>query len=754
MGIFSSKYVTQVGTVVSRLIENSAVPESVKTGSLKALFNEGNLPDYVMEELVSSIGVRAERMYTYAESNYEHGLPSGEIYSSTQGRQQVEEVLETLEGQQVLMEYSHFGPPNTLHIGWLKLVSQYGYDQATNQLATLTAQKGAPVYLKDMVVVVPDSLANSFELGALDQWGTAAAAGYTPERPASSADIVSLVRPSPVYRSSTATELHLLVTYVWQSQVPVVPATVPPSFTTVLNEESMVLLPSGYNDAADYFHAKYTVNGQTKYWMYQNDSGTYPTLDEVFVDSPVVSGSYFPFAYFRYNKQSVITDKTTSAYLTSKKMVKYLGLDYDLIAESIDDNPDIADVEQAMLVMGVPAVSTNDVECRYLFEYFDELFYSMGGTSLPVLSEIEANLNSDVQAKRTIIIQDALFKMALSNDGIHKRIVAGSIGTNGAIGTHASSYVVNEVETSFVDAETGFTTVTFTPIKTHIYQRQIAVDLYEEIRVQNLKMTYFIFEEYTTTGDEEDDILLIPIDRTISSQYSIGDREVLYARSLHFVFNSRVITKIKWYQTGVFAALLVIIAIVITVYTYGADGGSLIASALGLSGTAGLIATIIVNLAIGQILSAGFKLFVKAFGPELAMAAAIVLIVYGGYQLLQAGGVAGAPWAQALLELSTGLQKAAMSEKFNDLLGEAESFRLYAEEQNELLETAKALLENSTALSPFVIFGEKPEDFYNRTVHYGNIGTLGITAISSYVDIALTLPTLNDTVGEEIYERT
>lgn len=745
MGIFSSKYVTQVGTVVSRLIDNESLPESVKTGSLKALFNEGNLPDYVMEELVSSIGVRAERMYTYAESNYEHGMPSGEIYSSTQGRQQVEAVIEALEGQQVLIEYSHFGPPNTLHIGWLKLVNQYGYNQATNELTALSAQKGTPVYLKDMVVVVPDSLVDAFEVGSLDQWGTAASAGYTPERLASVGGMVNLAGPSPIYRSSTAAQVHLLVKYVWQATADDQPVSA--TNPLIVKEDSMMVLPSGYDDAADYFHAKYTVNGQTKYWMYQNDSGGYPVLDEVFVDSPVVSGEYFPFTYFRYNKESVISDKTTPAYLTSKKMVKYLGIDYDLIAETIDDNPDITDVEQAMLVMGVPAVSTNPIECRYLFEYFDELFYSMEGTSLPALSSIQASLNLDVPAKNTIVIQDELFKMALSNDGIHKRIVAGSIGE---VGTHASSYVVAQVETSFVDLESGGTVTTITPVKTHTYQKQIAVGLYEEIKVQNLKMTYFIFEEYTTTGDETDDILLIPIDRTISSRYSINDREILYSRSLHFVFNSRVITKIKWYQTGVFAALMVIVAIVITIYTYGADGGSLIASALGLSGTAGLIATIIVNLAIGQIFAAGFKLFVKVFGPELATAAAIILIVYGSYQILQAGGVAGAPWAQALLELSTGLQKAAMAEKFNDLLGETESFRLYAEEQNELLETAKALLENSTALSPFVIFGEKPEDFYNRTVHSGNIGTLGITAISSYVDIALTLPKLNDTLGEEL----
>jgi hypothetical protein len=101
-----------------------------------------------------------------------------------------------------------------------------------------------------------------------------------------------------------------------------------------------------------------------------------------------------------------------------------------------------------------------------------------------------------------------------------------------------------------------------------------------------------------------------------------------------------------------------------------------------------------------------------------------------------------------MLMLSTGLQRAVMVENYKDLLDESSNFREYADAKQESLDAANKLLETSTVLSPFVIFGEKPEDFYNRTIHFGNIGTLGITAISSYVDIALTLPKIYDTLGD------
>jgi hypothetical protein len=80
MGLFSSKRKTTVGTTVTRVIENDGVPESVKTGLISALFNDGEVIDHVLEELISSVGVKAERLYRYAETQYTHGLPSGEIF--------------------------------------------------------------------------------------------------------------------------------------------------------------------------------------------------------------------------------------------------------------------------------------------------------------------------------------------------------------------------------------------------------------------------------------------------------------------------------------------------------------------------------------------------------------------------------------------------------------------------------------------------------------------------------------------------
>lgn len=733
---FASKTVTtvNVATVAQRLTEDGNLPDAIKTGVMKAILRDEQIADTVIEDLIGSLGVRAERAYAYAEKSYTHGSPSGDIYSSTQGRLQVEAVIEAAEGQQVLMEYSRHGAANALHVGWLKLVNQHGYNQATNQLAGLTAAKGTPVYLKNMVVMVPANSVDSYNADVLAQWGTSAQGGFTPERLMSGSALLGLTASTSVYLNPLATQLYVAVTYVWETGVF-------PNKQIV--EGSLSIAVSDYADSRNYFQAKYLVGGTAKYFMYAQGAGTYPTLDEVYAEKPVVNGTYFPFIYFRYNKQSVIGDKTTEAYKTSKKLTKHLGIDFDTVAKGIDDNPDIADVQQAMLIMGVPAVSSNRVECRYLFDYFDNLYYVAGDGAMGALpyNLRQLSFSSDVfgtaGAKRqAFVIQDKQFKMSLSIGDISKRLVPGVIGSVGA----CSSVLLETQEYStYNDIEQGQVTIANT-VKTHVYKKQITPFLYEELAVRDMSMTYFVYGEYTTTGDGTDEILLVPIDMSISRELTLKEKEELYARSLHFVFNTLVITvtKVKFYQTGIFKVLMLIVAIAMIIV----DGGATLGVYLGLAGTAAIIASIVILLALPAV----FKLVVKLVGQDAAQVLAIALLIYAGYHFATSPGLAGVPNASQLVSFSTGLQSAVIQDLFMDLLQEQQGFFDFMKEQTKTLEAADKLLETTSFLSPFVIFGEKPEDFYNRTVHSGNVGVLSISAISSYVDIALTLPKLDESL--------
>lgn len=734
---------TFVGTQIARVIDDDKTPNSVKKGLIDALFSDGEIVDHVLEQMLSNIGVKAERLYDFAKNgHYVHGLPSGRFTNpGDQVMAAVKAVVDVIHGSPVEMHYAHFGPPNSFHIGWMKLVASHGYNPVTNELTHLSATNGRPVYLDDMVLVIPPSLLDSTELQSVQHWGLAPNSGYTPERVVTTPEFRSLIQPSQIEVPITAATEHLRVEYIWKT------------LGLDIIKDSFQVEITGYDDDADYFQASYTVGGQVYYFMYRSGLGTHPTLDELVDSDDNTNGEFFPFLYFRHGKVSEIADKSTESYRDGVKLAKYLGITYDQIAEGVDANPDIADIEQAMIMFAVPANTENEHERAYLFDFFTNLFEAQG-EHLRFQREAQADIVStqlfgaSVQPPG-IVIQDARFKMSLSNLGVYKILKAGTVA---AVGKHTSGMSSFNVSTKYIEyTESGDTEQTLvTPVTFHYYRRQITESVYEEIQVVELQTRFHINGSYSTTGDEDDKILLIPLDHSITENYSIATREVLYARSLHYVFNSLTTIKLKWYQTGLFQVIMIVVAVVITYFTWGADGGAAISAALaaGTYATLQLIFTWILKYILVQLV---FKLFVKAVGVEAAFVIAVIAALVGVGIGLESGGLAGSPWAQNLLSLSTGISKAVGAQIQADILNlsnDLTEFQKFTEEQFKLIEAAQDLLEQNHYLSPFVIFGEKPDDFYNRTVHSGNIGVVGIEAISSFVDSKLNLPGIQETLGK------
>ena len=743
MSIFKTRYKTTVATTVSRGIPDAMVPDSVQIGTLRGIFTGGQLVENILEEVTSSIGVKAERMYRYAKASYVHGLPSSSIHFSNAGEAAVREVLTALEGQPVTIKYSKYGPLNSLHYGWMALIAQYGYNPQTNELTTLSASKGKKVYLADMTVIIAEATVAELENGSLDQWGTAPSAGYTPKTPMFSggSELSKPIRSTPYAVDLSASVDYLRVDYVWNKDY--------------IHEESLKIPITGLDVNKNYFQAKYVVEGITKYWRYQDDLGTHPTLDALFSTTQDSLGKFFPFVYFRHKKKSVAKDPNSVEYKSSTKLMKYLGMNYGDLADSINQNPDIDDVEQALFMMGVPADTTNEVEQRYLFDFFNRAYVESGGmvrsSSVKIASLFSATSTIGRGAETSIVIEDARSKMTLGMTGLYRHLKAGVVAP---VGRHSSERVVQKVtNTSIAYADENDTIGTpytwESKVPCHYYRKQLTAGIYEELQVYELNMSYRVWEDYETTSDEDKKILLVPVDHSITENYSASDREELYARSFHYVFNSRVVTKIKWYQGAFFRFVMIVVAVVITIL--GDYSGSALSAALMLEeyGLAALI--LLEGIMTMAVVNVVMKLFVKLVGAEFALVLAAAVALYAGYQAFDAGSVAGAPWASDLLNLASGLMKEAGSfytEALQGLQDEYTDFLGQAKEQDEALQTAANLLKDTSILSPFVIFGESPDDFFNRTSHAENIGIVAIDAIHNYVDIALTLPKLDTTVGD------
>lgn len=815
MGFFSSEYVTTVGTTVSRGVEDKYIISSAKTGMIAGLFKDNGeqLVEHTLESMTNSIGIRTEQMYTYAKAKYPHGLPKARVYSVADGKAVVLAKLAQEVGNNTT-SYYHFGPLNNLHAGWMTVCSAYGYLSSTNELPRLSEAKGYPVYLKDLVSVVKDATLVERANGSLDQWGPAANAGSVPHQVAFPVALQTVQEPTPLRVDATAEGDSVTLSYVWE-----VPTTtiVTPATTQVINGVSTqipavtvtrnllhteeVTLPTFVpEENYDYFQVRYIKDTNAGYWLYRLGAGGHPEVDAIFDSTYSTPGEFLPNIYFRHLSKSQDVDKTSVAYKTSKKMAKYLGVDYQTMIEAIHENPDIAQVDQALLSFAVPANTANALEQQYLFAFFDKLYLSSGSSTAQDSWELgnvgsgsvedgggiyrELNhyelavaklLDKNKSTLIRVTIEDALLKTGLSCQGIFKRKKAGVIA---AVGEYTSSFVTENITYSYTtNVITGYepggtwevpgtpiysedVQKLLRPVDSYVYRKQLTSNVYEEIQVYDLKMTYYMWGGYSTLGDNLDAILLVPVDYAIVKKYPLLEREALYTRSLHYVFNSRVVTKVSWYQKELIGDLLKAAAIIWTVVTLGADGGAAYSAAIAIGATVGQAALIAAVVVLGGILTSlviveGLQLFVKLIGADIAFIAAVIATIYGGFKAMEAGSITGAPWATELLQLGNGLASAVSStiaDAMQALTQEAKAFDLLMDAKTELLEDANKLLEQQTLLSPFVIFGESPTDFYNRTIHSGNIGVLGIDSIASYVDIALTLPTINDTLEGYSYD--
>lgn len=714
---------TIVATSIARAVPDKFILSSVATGVSVALHSDGEVLDYVLEYMSGGMGVKAERMHAYAKSTYTYGTPYSRTLLPMDSKPQALTLISEELGFTVVPTYFYIGPPNLLHVGWETLVASHGYNSLTNQLGVLSGTLGTAVYLQDMVVVTGSASTGKLSADVLMNKDVGANAGVTPFRP--QLDYIRGVSPNISDMGVLGDRLR--VDYVYTTTVPVVISGV-----TVNQEQrvdaSFYISLNDYSNADTYYQVGYKdALNKRKFWSYKIGTGTHPALDSSFDAEYDPLGNFFPFVYLRHNGAPASTDHSSSEYRTSRKLVKYLGMDYDTTVANINSNPDIPQVVQAMLMFAVPAVTSNPIEQRYLFDFFEQIYF-----------EAHASNPTQYAHAASFGIADKRYRIALNIPRISRTRNGGVLGPVGNVSSYTAPYAVTVAELATYGDPLGIS---------HVYRKQVSPGYYDEVIVSMMTLTYAVSGGYVTVASGTHANLLIPIDLNISKEYGITDREVLYARSMHYVFNALSVTYVHWYQTQLFSFLLLAAAIILSVVSLGESIAAY--QALGLSLLAATSIALVIMIINTILIRFAVRLFIKAVGKDLALATAVALALYGAKDAIQAGGVQGAPMAKDLLVLSSNISNGvgeSYAEDLKSVHNDREAYNKLIKERNSELESANALLERTSTLSPFVIFGEKPEDYFNRTVHAGNIGVTGIDMCTSYVDIALTLPKLSETI--------
>ena len=726
MGLFSNKKKVEVNVDLKRAIDDNLIPDTTITSTTKAILEDGVVAEFLADGWMNSIGTRSNRMYQYAKKWHPYGMPVSTLHSSMDGEAIVKKVMESELRKTVTLGYYKVAPFNAVHHAWETLVKQYGYDSNTNQIAVLSTKEKVPVYLKDIVPIYSLEGLEESPAGGQEIWGVPANSMPYPGRLATPANLAAA---TPFGVDTDADKSIVRVIYLFQV---VITQTVGNMEVGIpeWREGTLDIDLSKFSLDTEYYQVwfKDPANNKWGFWSHPVNSETYPELtaiqEGVFNDL----GTYYPFTYFRYDFQAETTARYeySDPYENQKKMLKYLNMDYDLIGDAINDSSGKNTVH-GILIFGVNPGSDDPTEQKYLYEYFNALWYATGGKN-PVYDP-KAPALSD----KRFSIRDKRFTMSFGYKSITKTSAGGVIAKVGQCTGKYSNKVY-----------------------TYRYQRTAAV--YDEIIVHGLLCNYKVYKGYVYTGGAGSKSLIIPLDKALVNKFSVKEREVLVARSMHYMTCTYVEIKEKWYSKGWVKWAIVIVAVVLTVFT--GQGWQLLTGLIaGEVALSALLIYMVTKLVAGAVISYAFSLVAKAIGGQLAMAIGLVIMLYGGYTYVTGSTAPMSVSAQSLVNAGTNLVDAGTARigaEIQQIQGEMTEFSLMAEQKWAELEEVKNLLGKENLINPFefigkeprISFGESPSQFYDRTIHAGNIGVLALDANSSFVEISLTLPKLPQNIGE------
>ena len=338
--------------------------------------------------------------------------------------------------------------------------------------------------------------------------------------------------------------------------------------------------------------ATYRLNDEVYTWVYAPITGEFPTLTKIVLEADEYE--YYPIVPIRHNKINIAEERKSSYYNdnrvnpqdwvidssgttqrserneSTRKLLNTLGLNLDDLSEAIKGSPDIEYIDDAYLNNCILVSDKHQPGLRYMFEYFNRLALTQTSTR----TEFEAWLSNPTTFSPTtqIIIKDR----AIENDAeyhhnlIFNYVETTTITNSGTVGTYYSYRTGSggrDVNGHYFSDEVFVIGHQTTPTQRTIMKvhglRQLG---YINKGNGERLVTETTLEEAFKSTDPING-LFVPLCRNIIADWDTADATDIAYRSMHIIVQSVVVTKIKWYQTGIFKIIVIIIAAIISVWT-------------------------------------------------------------------------------------------------------------------------------------------------------------------------------------------
>lgn len=771
MGLFGSKRKTYVSSVAYNLAgEEDDQIDFLKYTVLQSVMQRRNISETITHGYLTGQGISLRSAHSYARKDYFEGLPQSEaVYFGDIDPSAMVAVLEKKHPSTgIVLLTTYVGTAD--FTWWVEehLAKEYGYDRTVERF--LRPPKGVEADALVAYDIEHSGLVNiiltnqngntrvlTFRPKGIQQNGAYIHSAYRHQRDYFSADEVT-TRPTESGDTAGSSTSETTEDRGGSSRV---------IYTTTKIE-----IEDGTTTITKSVRTR--VRSEVQYFFYRLGSGKHLELDAL-LSTQTDASPYYPSIPLRVDNEDYTDEKhqRTQLYKTGEKFLNKLGIDMAQVSEQVNDNDQVDEIDYAFIVFGVDIRTEHWATKEYLYRFFQYLDSLSAYVEQDFIDwENQGGVNRGSPKTNTLKIRNSRhekdrYNIELQWQYITTEVKTGSIGDVGHIDiTSGGGRTFNFKGSDLIlDASSLYV------------RKQITENAYEEMRIVGLTHENHIYNGHSvilTTQDaftEEDESgFILPLNRAILQQMSLKVVTQLAYNCTHIVFNSYKVVKKRWYQRGWFKVVLVVAAIVITVLTMGADGGSTLAwswsvsaaqAITGLAITTSILvsylaATIYVlgAMVLSSILIDGAtSLFGQELGQVIGAIATMVAMNWGNWQNTFTNMSKQNLTASTVIKATSAVGKIHNAYIQGQMMGIAEDMQREQEEYESEYDRIQALYKeffNPNAglldIQGYIDAGqsfmyESPGTFFSRTLLTGSdVARITNNMIEHFADLGLELP--------------
>ena len=732
MGLFSSSTKISVFSQVIPLTDDKYNP--IKNIVIGSILTGNDISLGIYNNALNGSSIQVHRMLNYARDHYTLGLPQG-VHHNTKNLDSAA-VATAIASDLALpygcaVDYNFITELTIEHVILPFLVGERQYNVATNRIESYPPGMDLPA------TYVP---------GSSVMWGRSR---YTLEHRVTVESVLLNEDRASALIKYKINSFYANVIYNREGEYA---STETAALPTTYFEETYILPDPTVRIGNFYCIAKYSeLDSQGSvipgfhWWLYDIATRVHPNINFNYtLDN---TDSLFPVVPLRYNNvdYTAAAYHDTDLYKTSKKLLKIVGININTVGDRLNENPDIGEIDHAYITYGVNLQSNQKESIRYLVEFFDflhdksliertdNLSYLLKG------DPVEFNLYSFLRSfvNRSDSEEEGIAAASLTEHGLDTSVrysYITSVYKNGSIGSVGSVTktikVITRMRTVLYDNSDDYTDIDESEL---ILRYQEKAGSYKEVMVKGLVHINRVYSGHaviTNLGDIGKDAknnnFVIPLHYGICKRLPVASRTKLYNQALHIVINGYQETKVRWYQTGLFQAIMIIVSVIIAWYTWDLR---------------------YFYFAITM------HVLTEMLPPKILLAFKIVLIAYAIYSGNVKGATTGATlttaqYFLAMVAAVTQLATIPMELKLLDVMEEMEDLAVQRETALKELEDITKQLDTSSFLDAGLLLdpprfaivpNESPTAFYVRTLR-NNAGLLVLDVVENYHTALLGLP--------------